>query len=76
MVSKVLPNDHVQAMKRALELAGIVLQEGGSPSDPEGHVLSARARNKLTGEDREVFWAMINSNRRDYLVRHVPDLFR
>lgn len=52
------------------ELDLMTKTEEGSPTDIDGHVVKYQ---DVDGKD--VFWAMIHSNQKDYLIRADKDLF-
>ena len=49
--------------------------EEGSQTDPDGHVITYKAKLTKDGEEIDLFWAMINSDHVHYLIRADKNLF-
>ena len=64
-----VPTDHVEAMIKALDQQkDLTKYEDGSLTDPEGHVV------RYKHNDNDVFFCMIHSSRKVYLVRALEGL--
>lgn len=57
------------------ELGTLIKNEEGSQTDPDGHVISYSAVINRSGDTQDLFWAMINSDQKHYLIRADKNLF-